>query len=288
MKMNRALLVQALKVAQSLRAEFTITKSLEVLAERGLGSIQGERYRIDRQGRKALRQWLHSEGVAWTTPASAFSGDRIEVSKLTINEKVASNTTLARHIRLSPMGGGVMLNYKELPVIDGAFMTMKTGTVEQVMARFLLLVENKAAFEDLSRVAGDFERQGVLAVYRGDPESPYGQQWAREASKRFHIPLAAYMDFDPAGLSMGVQSGANQLLVPVPQGLHDLQGSTHDFRNQHTDWVWLGGHAGPDHELAPWTAVLAEHKAGFTQERLIAHRIDHQWLTLPEVERNGD
>lgn len=288
MKVSRGLLMQALKVAQSPDTDFAATVGLKELADRGLGQIARKRYRIDRAGRKALRDWLYSEGIVWTTQMSALNGDLIDTAKVVTNEKVGLASNARRRVLLAVVGHGVKLNGSAVPVIEGSFISISIDMIHEINAEHLLLVENKAAFEGLHRVAGAFERQGVLAVYRGDPATPYGQRWARDASKAYGIPLAAYMDFDPAGMAMGVSSGAGRLLLPVPGELSDLQGSPEDFRTQHIGWESIRTRVAASDSLAPWVAQLDHRRAGFTQERLIAHRINHQWVELREEATGGD
>jgi len=282
MKVSRGTIKQALKVAQTLETEFPVTVGLTELANRGLGQISRNRYLIDRPGRKALREWLASEGLIWSTPMSALNGDRIETARVVTNEKVGRAPDALRRVRLVAMGDGVTLNGSELPVIEGVFLTMPMDMVRDVRAEHLLLVENKAAFEGLHHVAGAFDRKGVLAVYRGDPEAPYGQRWAVAAAELFGIALSAYMDFDPAGMAMGVSSGATQMLLPLPAELELLQGSAVDFRNQYISWESVKKRSSPTDPLAPWVSLLTERKVGFTQERLIAHQVQHRWVKLHE------
>tara|TARA_R110001583_G_C5670557_1_gene410903 strand:+ start:6362 stop:7228 length:867 start_codon:yes stop_codon:yes gene_type:complete len=287
MKINRNLLMQALKVAKSTATQFPANRSLKDLSERGLGQIVGNQYRIDRTTRIALRDWLRNEGVDWTAPESAFRGDRLDVALSATNEKIAPAPPPSTRLLITAMGRGVRLNGKDLPVLDGAFVSIPIAMIQQVDARFLLLVENKPAFESLFKVAGDYDRDRVLAVYRGDPQTPYGQRWARKASQSHSIPLAAYMDFDPAGLSMGISSGASRLLLPIPDELSALKGSAHDFRNQHIDWERLRKGGGKTDVITPWIEYLGSRKAGFTQERLIAHQINHAWKVLTEEPSDG-
>jgi hypothetical protein len=288
MKMTRGTLIQALKVAQSMETEFAVTVGLTELSDRGLGQISRKRYRIDRLERKALRNWLESEGIAWTTPMSALNCDRLGTALVTVNEKVGLRPKAPQRVWLAAIGHGVTLNGSDLPVIEGAFISMSMGMIHEIRAEHLLLVENKAAFEGLHHVAGTFDRRGVLAVYRGDPETPYGQRWACDTAESFGIPLSAYMDCDPAGIAMGVSSGATQLLLPAPAELAQLQGSTVDFRNQYIGWESVKKRATSTDPLAPWVCLLNERKAGFTQERLIAHRVRHQWVRLHGEERGAD
>jgi len=282
MKPSRSLVKQALKVAQSPRQEFRLNKALAQLSEQGFGTCFGRSYQIDRVARKALRDWLAAGGIAWTTPLSALDGDRIDVSRFVTNEKVATQTTAAKRVLVAPMGPEVQINGHPLPVIEGAFISMAIGDIVTVDARQLLIIENKAAFERMAALSGDFDRLGVLAVYRSDPQNPHGQQWAQQAASWNNIPLAACMDFDPAGLSMGISSGAQRLLVPKLEDLMHLDGSQDDFRNQHIDWLRLRPLADNPHTLTHWVRFLRDRRAGFTQERLISHAVRHEWVVLPD------
>ncbi len=286
MKPDRNVIQQALKVAQSYEPEYPATKGLRDLASRGMGEIVANRYRVTRGNRKDIREWLGHQDIDWRMPAGGFSGDKIAAAGLAVNEKLGRPEGSTARVWVTALGEDVRLNGQTLPIIDGAYVSIAMNSMTDLQAAMVVLVENKAAFTGLYRVQGDFQRRGVLGVYRGDPTIPHGQLWARLVCTQYDIPLAAYCDFDPAGLDIALTSGARMALLPDLDALSELEGSPEDFRNQHIQWQRLRA-LGDTHPLGRHADHLGKTTHGFTQERLIAHGITHQWLSLDQGVSDG-
>ena len=98
-------------------------------------------------------------------------------------------------------------------------------------------------------------------------------------SEEMDIPLAAYMDYDPAGLVIAIGSGAQTIILPRVSDLENVNGSQTDFTNQHIQWEQLRRMGMPG-QLSFHCDYLGARKRGFTQERMLALGIVHQWFPI--------
>lgn len=287
MKPSRREIKQALKVAQSPDTEFPRNKALESLAARGLGSVSGKVYRILREEKRDLKGWLSHQSIDWTTPWSAFEGDRLKTAEVATDEKLSASTDSRERVLVGAIGPAVKVNGTSLPELEGSHISLVTEFVRSIECDYLLLVENLPAFNSLYRLLLNFKGHSVLAIYRGDPHRPLGQKWASRMSVEKDIQLAAYTDYDPAGLTIALQAGASSIILPRVADLQSVKGSGSDFTNQHIQWEQLRRMGVPE-PLGEHCNYLALRKQGFTQERMLALSIVHQWLPLPQDELNGE
>jgi len=278
MKPGRREIQQALKVVQSASGTFTVNQTLKELQQRGFGYCVGKEYRIERQQKRLLKDWLGQQGINWQTPWSAFSGDRVQTAASAIDEKLSRSTDEGTRILLGAWGSPA-INGERLPQLSGGYISMPQEAISSIDCDYLVLVENYPAFTRLSQASGDFEGLRLLSVYRGDPGRPNGVVWARESSARTGIPLVASADFDPAGLCIALQSGARHLIIPALDSLSGVKGSLEDFTNQHIQWEQLRKMALPG-SLQPYIQFLEQRREGFTQERLIAQSATLQMVSL--------
>lgn len=279
MKPTRRDIQQALKVAQSSSLRFRANQSLAALSGRGFGHVTNDEFRISRGERRRLKQWLSQQGITWQTPWSTFDGDRLQTAEAAINEKLAKAGATESRILVATWGGGPLINKQRVPDWEGGYVSATTASLSAIECDCVLIVENFAAFTALHKVTGDLGRKRILAVYRGDPERSSGLSWARDIAGRAGIPLVAYVDFDPAGLAIALQVGAEAVLLPRLSALDTVQGSGEDFTNQHIQWEQLKKMAvGPD--LQPYITEMETRRQGFTQERMIGLKVPHQWVEL--------
>jgi hypothetical protein len=254
-----------------------LSKSKEsVLNMTGAGKVRGQVVDLALADRILIRNWLHSVGVDWQKPLD-FSGGRVAVARNASNEKLAVSTGQAKDVLwIKALGVGVLLNGQTLPAIPSLAAKVSIEHVDRLDCSKLIVVENRAAFESLEQVVGEAGRAGVAALYRGDPSAPYGQSWLSE--KRYSGDLGGYFDFDPAGLAMGLQSGAQWLLLPDLEDLTLVKGKSEDFDRQFQQWQFVC--SSNQSVLVPWVEYLSDRREGYVQERLIAMAVRHQWVQL--------
>lgn len=286
MKTTRREVQQALRIAQSYDPSFKVNQTLKDLAARGFGHVSGQDYKISREERRNLKQWLQRQGISWQIPWSSFDGDRVQTAEMAVNEKLARTGAQDGRVLIATWGGGALLNGQPVPEWTGGYVSAVADSLETVECDRIVLVENLAAFTALHRLVGAFENQRLLAVYRGDPSRSSGQSWARDIADRTGIPLAAFVDFDPAGLAIALQVQAESILLPELSALDSVQGSAEDFTNQNIQWEWLRNtDAGP--AFRDCLTALAARRQGFTQERMIGLGIPHNWVELNRGAQDG-
>jgi hypothetical protein len=285
MKPSRREIQQALKVVQSASSTFTVNQTLKELQQRGFGHCVGKEYRIERQQKRMLKEWLGQQGINWQTSWAAFSGDRVQTAASAIDEKLSKSTDEGKRILIGAWGCPA-INGEQLPQLPGGYLSMPQEAITSIECDYLVLIENYPAFTRLSEASGHFKGLHLLAVYRGDPERPNGQVWAREMAGRTGIPLAAYADFDPAGLCIAFQSGAQHLILPELDSLSGIRGSAVDFTNQHIQWEHLRNMVMPA-SMLPYIQFLERRREGFTQERQIAQHADLKLVPVVPMVRSG-
>ncbi len=272
-----ALIKAAIDLAKPGPKSVRLSKLKEsVLEITDAGKVRGHAVDLTLEDRLLIRNWLYSVGVDWQKPPD-FSGGRVAVARNARNEKLAASTGQAKDVLwIKALGSGVSLNGQILPSIPSLATKVGIQQVDRLECSRLLLVENRDAFESLEQVLSESSGHGLAALYRGDPNAPYGQSWL--ANKRYSGELGGYFDFDPAGLAMGLQLGAQWLLLPDLEDLMDVQGKAEDFDRQFRQWNFVCSNR--QSVLIPWIEYLSKRREGYVQERLIALGVRHQWVQL--------
>jgi hypothetical protein len=284
MKPSRILVKKAYQVASATQATFPSSKTLYQLADMGMGAVIGSQYTISRHQRDTLRSWLSQQGINWKKPfPDKADGNRVGMSKTAINEKLAGQKEKSPWVWVAPLGDGVSINEQPLALIHESFISLRRTRDYQFQARALVLVENHDAFTQHEDLAGEFQREGLLSVYRGDLRTLYSQSWAKHISASQDIPLWGWFDFDPAGIAMALHCGAKRLLLPDLDQLtkaqeEGFQASSQDFINQYDQRSFIDANVPEQSPLRPYVERLQSMKGGFTQERLMAHEIPHRWV----------
>ncbi|MEH6708577.1 MAG: hypothetical protein V7667_11455 [Alloalcanivorax venustensis] len=263
----------ALTVAQSAKREHKANRSHEVLANKGYGRVVGREYVVTPAERDMLQTWLKREGVPWDTPPEYYgTGHREEVAAHSLHEKHASRSTHDKRVLVQALSPGVRVNGHELPVlpVENACLSLSSDSIRSLEAGALVVIENSRAFHRFRNQPLAVEPHRWLAVYRGDTQHASGQSWAQAMAQRHRLRLYAYPDFDPAGLAIALDLGAEKILLPDIDELADFPGSEADFDRQQDQWTRVQNTVTPGSVLAQRVDFLGERKAGFTQERLLA------------------
>jgi len=270
---SKRVIQAALTVVKPGPQTYPANASRKELAVLGYGKIVGRQYLITRDDREKLRTWLAREGISWDLPAAAYgTGHREDTAAQSIHEKHAHRTAQGKRVLLQPLATGIFINGQEIPVLSlqDACLSVSPDAITTLDADALLVVENSRAFHRLRDQRLTDSHNRWLAVYRGDPQHASGQTWARDIAQRQQVRLFAYTDFDPAGMIIALGMEAEQMLLPNLEDMAGLAGSEPDFDRQQTQWTQLQSSVPANSALAPWVDHLRKHKAGFTQERMLA------------------
>jgi hypothetical protein len=285
-KPSRILVKKAHQIASATQTTFRSTRTLIQMADMGMGTVIGNQFTISRDQRETLRSWLSQQGIDWKKPfPDKADGNRIAMSKIATNEKLAGQKEKSPWVWVTAMGPGVTVDGQPIPAIEQSFVALRRTRNYQFGVQALVLTENNEAFIEPRDLKGNFQRDGMLAVYRGDPRTPYGQAWAKSVAGSQCIPLWAWLDFDPAGLAIAFQCGAENLLLPDLEELSKareigMKANTYDYLSQHDQMSYIESSVPAESPLWTYIQYLKTVKGGFTQERLTAFEVPHHWVPV--------
>lgn len=118
-----------------------------------------------------------------------------------ISEKTFGSRPHFNSVALRTAHGECVLDGAGLKAPRGGYVVLKTEDAIRVQCDRILLVENLETFRDLDLYEWiDYGRGSTLAIFRGDPIFSLA-----DAAKVLAVraePIDAFVDFDPAGLSI--------------------------------------------------------------------------------------
>lgn len=278
MAMPKSVLDLAIKIARSSPARYRATKAGQKLLELGFGTPIDGQMQFDRLSIDRLRQWLANQDIAWIEP-SAGTGSRIDRAAVSVHEKTGAQNISRNWVRLKPLTGMLLVNGDAVSVPVGAHIEINADLILSIDADVVVVIENLEAFES-SHALDDLWRTGlnVMAIYRGDPRSGNAMSvLSRLRMQPVRWGVCAYCDFDPAGIEIALSFRPDDIVLPVLSSLHDVVGNKADFMNQAAIANRLDNGS---HALHDWIAFLRARQEGFTQERLIAKRVELQLVNL--------
>ncbi|BDY05756.1 hypothetical protein [Ferrimonas sp. YFM] len=153
----------------------------------------------------------------------------------------------------------------------------------------LVLVENLALMTELTRLKLPECLHNALFLYRGDASADKQTNAAYQCFRAFkgRLPLVYFGDFDPAGLDIGLSSGAEQLLLPAPEQWQTLLSPDwQGIEGPELRWfaqeaqarrLFTSGLPGP---LLSALMVMDWHKQTRTQEHLLGHQVPLELVDL--------
>lgn len=230
--------VSALKLAKALRKFLDPARSFELsessasarwLADLGLGSRVGKELRLTREeaskARVSLLRLLEAPSFA---ALDASPGTRSETLALTNNEKLLGASPRSSRVAVKAFPGQpLILGARQVWLDDRDNLEIDCESVSRLSGHdAVVLVENWESFERLPSLdASVCHRlpQGCspLAIWRGAPDHPSGA--ALKALLSLTAPKFAYVDLDPAGLSIALSvPNLVDMLAPPLDELEEL------------------------------------------------------------------
>lgn len=154
-------------------------------------------------------------------------------------------------------------------------MVVYPETAMQIACQRILLVENLEPFRHLEQYAwlGLDDQTATMVVFRGDPSLSTGA--AMDVVRSRAEPIWAFVDFDPAGLSIAntlPHDRLQQLVFPTVQWLKEAA-TTHRGRQLFSDQVnqyasTLSNSTHP--QIKAWWEEMSALQSAVTQERMIS------------------
>ena len=275
-----------LKVAKSGSKSSHATKTHIRIAENGFGQIVGNKFLVTATQKEGIKAFLTNMGIDWRQTFNREEiTSRLTAARLSSQEKLFSQSIKRKWFKVKPLIGDVQVQGKTLPIIDGVHYEL-TDFVTcglEMLSGTMLIVENIEVFAEVQQVTKylDIIPRPVLAIYRGDPQSNKGVNFARDLKHiEPTIKVGVFADFDPAGIEIGLSMKPNFILLPDLTFLDSIESlksrllQPNLFQQQHHQYLRLNNYLSSNHIcLSPYLLWLNKHKAGITQEHLIVNNI---------------
>jgi hypothetical protein len=198
-----------------------------------------------------------------------------------LSEKKFSEAPHARSVAVKFIGT-CTLNGLPISTPEGSYMVVYPDIAKQITCQRIWLVENLEPFRTLEQYAwlGMNDQTATMVVFRGDPSLSTGSSMnvIRDRAE----PVWAFVDFDPAGLSIAntlPHERLQRIMLPALQWLKGAS-ATHrgkqlfsDQVNQYASTLNGSTHPGIKH----WWREMLMLQSAVTQERMIG-------ATKPESE----
>ena len=275
--MDKRLINTLLRIFHSPETRFTAGKVISTFCEEyNLGIKQGKSLIFNDAHKAEIGRILEGEfGIdpAKTTVDSWKGKGRAESLMLAKDEKLGGRAVSEGRLRVKALPGHTLQvagGAWSLPDRTDLGIDLDTVLKSEIGHDALLVVENLQTFDDIHAVdacvMGNLPALNPLVVYRGDAQSGARADAAHALISTTHLPVIAFVDFDPAG--MLIASGLPRLdsvLAPPMQELSEIireRGITERFLEQ----IATASHAMQriqnDERIAPlWRIIHAAGKA---------------------------
>ncbi len=182
---------------------------LVINAEYGVGTVNADMITLTGADCRKIRR-LIKEQIGFDLVTDLVPETGTETARFINNEKQGRNRVKHKRIKLYGLQS-TAINGEMFTIPDGAVLEINLSELRSIGHQQIILVENFEAFVSFRSVncviGGD-----PLVVYRGDNEVGV---LGKELSELFpEVELIAWTDADPAGICLGVSTGAKTLLLP--------------------------------------------------------------------------
>lgn len=190
-----------------------------------VGYRQGRFYCMRPADKDTIAQLLRAEGITPDTAHDAWKGStRADALALGNDEKLALQPVKRRRIAVKALRPGMHLDIGTGPItlLPKCHLDVDYDQVALAGHDWLIVVENWEAFDEIHLAAEHLPFPGVapLVVWRGDASGTRADAMLAWISTLWQ-PVAAFVDYDPAGLV--IASGLPRLETIVAPPLPRLQ-----------------------------------------------------------------
>jgi hypothetical protein len=230
-----------LQCVQTNEDRVAMTRSLEAFCaeHRTVGRHKGGWLYLLPSDKETLRQILSSEGIDPSTSTDAWDGKtRTEALALGNNEKLANDPVKRRRLAVKALSPSASINIGNGPMRLPAFCHLDVDYNEiQIDSHdVIIVVENWECFDRIHLAIRQlyFPGENPLVVWRGDTSATRADAMLVWLSL-LKQPVAAFVDYDPAGLVIaGSLPRLTHLVAPELGELEKLldKGLPERFRSQ--------------------------------------------------------
>jgi len=183
------------------------------IATYGVGRASGRSIHYGPDDWERAAKLLENRGIPLARPEGEMR--RAETSDYAgVSEKAFGRRPHSNSVALRTAHGECRLDGATLTAPGGGYTVLRTEDAIRVQCDRILLVENLETFRDLDRYKWiDYSSRNTLAIFRGDPTFSLADA-AKVLATRGE-PVDAFVDFDPAGLSIAASlPRLAQLILP--------------------------------------------------------------------------
>jgi hypothetical protein len=225
--MDARLIQKLLRCVQSPDDRVAMSAALEAFCAEHptVGYRQGRFYCMRPADKETIAQLLRAEGIAPDTAHDAWKGStRADALALGNDEKLALQPVKRRRIAVKPLRPGMPIDVGTgaMTLPPKCHVDVDYDQVTPVGHDWLIVVENWEAFDEIHLAAERLPFPGVapLVVWRGDASGTRADAMLAWIST-LRQPVAAFVDYDPAGLV--IAAGLPRLATIVAPSLPLLQ-----------------------------------------------------------------
>jgi len=257
---------------------FPLTGAMQGLIDTGLGTKRGKSAYFSAKDKSEMRVWLQAKGFA--VERGDLSGmSRGERLAVTPHEKAGGEAVKRNRVSIKALTGDSLLigrNHLQLPA--GSHLDVDwTKIADNIGHSCVMVVENYENFNRIHETTFALPEcyRSPLVLYRGDPnESRYDN--VLKFLSHLDLPVLAFMDADPAGISIACQlPGLVGMVLPSLDVLESQLSHPHTARLDlfHDQYPVYGGALDKldvDHPCMYVWELVSRYAAGIVQERWIA------------------
>ncbi len=137
--------------------------------------------------------------------------DRLGMSSLNPNEKLAKKSPRDEHISLRSFSGTLYINEQIINILENSFLTINQRDIESVEHDYIIVVENLVAFENFYDLELDKKLNNPLIIYRGDGKS---LKATKDFIKRICEKVIVFADIDPSGFVLAFSYNPCAIVYP--------------------------------------------------------------------------
>lgn len=260
---------------------FTLTAAVQSLIDTGIGTKRGKSAYFSAKDKAEMRAWLKAKGFSeeQVNLAGISRGDRLAVTphEKAGREAVKRNRVSIKSLASEPLRiGGESFKLPAECHLDADL----TKVTDNVGHSCVMVVENYENFNRLHETTFALPEcyRSPLVIYRGDPNESRMDNVLKFLTI-LELPVIAFMDADPAGISMA--SKLPGFVGMVTPSISELESQLSNPRTARLDLFHeqYPVHRGTldkltaNHPCKPVWDLVSKYAAGIVQERWITNEV---------------
>jgi len=239
-----------------------------LVSEYGIGYLDGHFVILNRDDHIRIQELVLNQ-IGIDLLEHLPSGDRIQVSLKTGNEKFAAEAPGRHYIALTSWSKQLNINGQTIPLLPGASYRIDWRNLD-MRPDCIIVVENLQAFDNFYMAKLPQELANAWVLYRGHNISSKAVKDCLAAMPE-GIPIIAFSDYDPAGLIISKTTiGVTQFLLPeIDVAFQQAHGTRERFESQHASVTHLTNNPLPGTLSAHYDRLLNERLC-VSQEQMLA------------------